>query len=94
MTPGCKFNAKRTDITLVILDMIMPGLDAADTYDGLKAINRQVKVLLSSGYGADQQAPFFLFSLHFHQRRAPAPGIRRCILKRRHGRIVFHETFT
>jgi hypothetical protein len=32
----------------------LPGLGAAETYDRLKAINAQVKVLLSSGYGADQ----------------------------------------
>ena len=50
------YPANKDDITLVILDMIMPGLGAADTYDWLKAINAQVKVLLSSGYGADQQA--------------------------------------
>jgi DNA-binding NtrC family response regulator len=42
-------------IDLVILDMIMPDMGAADTYDKLQAIDPAVKVLLSSGYGADQQ---------------------------------------
>ena len=44
------------DVDLVLLDMIMPGLEAGDTYDKLKAINPAIKVLLSSGYGLDQKA--------------------------------------
>jgi len=46
----------QNSIGLVILDMIMPGLEAGDTYDKLRAINPAVKVLLSSGYGLDQKA--------------------------------------
>jgi len=44
------------DVDLVLLDMIMPGMEAADTYDKLKSINPAIKVLLSSGYGLDQKA--------------------------------------
>jgi CheY-like chemotaxis protein len=44
------------DIDLVLLDMIMPGLEAGDTYDKLKAINPAIKVILSSGYSLDQKA--------------------------------------
>ncbi len=44
------------DVDLVLLDMIMPGIEAGDTYDKLKAINPAIKVLLSSGYGFDQKA--------------------------------------
>jgi two-component system cell cycle sensor histidine kinase/response regulator CckA len=44
------------EVDLVLLDMIMPGLEAGDTYDNLKAINPAIKVLLSSGYGLDQNA--------------------------------------
>jgi DNA-binding NtrC family response regulator len=44
------------DVDLVLLDMIMPGMGAGDTYDELKAINPAIKVLLSSGYGLDQKA--------------------------------------
>ena len=44
------------DVDLVLLDMIMPGLEAGDTYDKLKAVNPAIKVLLSSGYGLDQNA--------------------------------------
>jgi two-component system, cell cycle sensor histidine kinase and response regulator CckA len=42
------------EIDFVILDMIMPDMGAADTFEKLQSINPAVKVLLSSGYGADQ----------------------------------------
>ena len=42
-------------ISLVVLDMIMPGMGAGDTYDELEVIDPSIKVLLSSGYGVDQQ---------------------------------------
>ncbi len=42
-------------ISLVVLDMIMPGMGAGDTYDELQVIDPSIKVLLSSGYGVDQQ---------------------------------------
>ncbi len=44
-------NIERTD--LVILDMIMPDMSGGETYDRLKAMNPDVKVLLSSGYSID-----------------------------------------
>lgn len=44
------------DIDLVILDMIMPGLGGKETFDALRSINPDVKVLLSSGYSLDGQA--------------------------------------
>jgi CheY-like chemotaxis protein len=50
----CKDNPEEID--LVLLDMIMPGLEAGDTYDQLKAINPAIKVILSSGYSLDQKA--------------------------------------
>jgi CheY-like chemotaxis protein len=42
-------------IGLVVMDMIMPGMGAGDTCDQLQAIDPGIKVLLSSGYGVDQQ---------------------------------------
>jgi len=45
----------RDDIGIVILDVIMPGMDGGETYDRLKAINADVKVLLASGYGINRQ---------------------------------------
>jgi len=44
------------DIDLVILDMIMPDMSGGDTFDYLKAINPDIKVLLSSGYSLTGQA--------------------------------------
>ena len=43
-------------VDLVLLDMIMPGMEAGDTFDQLKAINPAIKVILSSGYSLDQKA--------------------------------------
>ncbi len=36
--------------------MIMPGMGGGDTYERLKNLNSNVKVLLSSGYSIDGQA--------------------------------------
>ena len=49
------YRINKDKIGLVVLDMIMPGMGAGDTYDGLQAIDPAIKVLLSSGYGIDQQ---------------------------------------
>jgi CheY-like chemotaxis protein len=47
---------RRDRIDLVILDMIMPSVSGGDTYDRLKAVNPNVKVILSSGYSLNAQA--------------------------------------
>ncbi|MGW8325049.1 MAG: PAS domain-containing hybrid sensor histidine kinase/response regulator, partial [Desulfobacterales bacterium] len=44
------------EISLVIIDMIMPDLNGGETYDELKNINPKIKALLSSGYSIDGQA--------------------------------------
>ena len=49
------YTNNQSQIDLIILDMIMPDMGAADTYDALRSISPEIKVLLSSGYGADQQ---------------------------------------
>ncbi len=50
------YRAKNSQIDLVILDLIMPGLGGGETFDQMKAINPDVKVLLSSGYSINGQA--------------------------------------
>ena len=50
------YEEKREEIDLVILDMIMPGMGGGKTFDRLKAIDRNVKILLSSGYSINGQA--------------------------------------
>lgn len=44
------YSAKKDKIDIVVLDMIMPGMGGGETYDGIKALKLDVKVLLSSGY--------------------------------------------
>ncbi|MBU1398968.1 MAG: response regulator [Proteobacteria bacterium] len=41
---------------LVILDMIMPEMGGAETFDAIKKINPDIKVLLASGYSIDGKA--------------------------------------
>ncbi|MBC8431196.1 MAG: PAS domain S-box protein [Desulfobacterales bacterium] len=50
------YKAYKLKIDLVILDMIMPNMGGSETFDQLKEINPDVKVLLSSGYSIDGQA--------------------------------------
>lgn len=50
------YKEKQDKIDMVILDMIMPEMDGGKTYDILKKINPDIKVLLSSGYSIDGQA--------------------------------------
>lgn len=50
------YKAYKHKIDLVILDMIMPDMGGSETFDQLKGINPDVKVLLSSGYSVDGQA--------------------------------------
>jgi two-component system, cell cycle sensor histidine kinase and response regulator CckA len=50
------FAAEKNHIDLVILDMIMPGMGGKDTYEALKKINPDVKILLSSGYSISGEA--------------------------------------
>ena len=48
-----KYTEKRTDI--VILDMIMPDMSGGEVFDRLKAVNPDVRVVLSSGYSLSGQ---------------------------------------
>jgi len=50
------FKKHKDIIDLVILDMIMPEMSGGETYDALKEINADIKVLLSTGYSMNGQA--------------------------------------
>jgi CheY-like chemotaxis protein len=50
------YQDKKDEIELVILDMIMPGLSGSDTFNRIKEINPEARIVLSSGYSLDGQA--------------------------------------
>jgi DNA-binding NtrC family response regulator len=50
------FEKNQENIDMIILDTIMPEMGGNQTYEKLKEINPGIKVLLSSGYGIDDQA--------------------------------------
>ena len=54
------FKENKDIIDLVILDMIMPNMGGGETYDRMKEINPDVKVLLSSGYSVNGEATSIL----------------------------------
>jgi PAS domain S-box-containing protein len=50
------YKEHKAKIDIVVLDMIMPEMGGGETYDRLKELNPNVKVLLSSGYSIKGQA--------------------------------------
>jgi len=48
------FESRRSEISLILLDMIMPKMDGAETFRRLKEIDPNVKVLLSSGFSYEK----------------------------------------
>lgn len=50
------FRRQGSDIQAVILDMVMPEMSGAETFDRLRRIDPDVRVLLSSGYSRRGQA--------------------------------------
>jgi two-component system, cell cycle sensor histidine kinase and response regulator CckA len=50
------YKQKQTEVDIVMLDMIMPGMGGGETFDRLKEIDPHVKVLLCSGYSVDGKA--------------------------------------
>ncbi|MFC1825633.1 response regulator, partial [Thermodesulfobacteriota bacterium] len=50
------YQQNQGNIDIVILDMIMPEMSGGETYDMLKQMDPDIKVLLSSGYSHDGQA--------------------------------------
>ena len=54
------YSANRDKIDVVVLDMIMPGMGGGETFDSIKALKLDVKVLLSSGYSLMGEASAIL----------------------------------
>ena len=50
------FHEQHDNIDIVVLDMIMPEMSGEETFNELKKINPNIKVLLASGYSANEQA--------------------------------------
>jgi len=50
------YSKEHDRIDLVMLDMIMPDMSGKETFEKLKAMNPDVKILLSSGYSRNGQA--------------------------------------
>lgn len=50
------YKTSRGSIDLVILDLVMPHMGGGEVFDRLKAMNPDVKVLLSSGYSINGEA--------------------------------------
>lgn len=50
------YKENKDKVDMVILDMIMPEMSGGEVYDKIKAINPNVKILLSSGYSLEGQA--------------------------------------
>lgn len=50
------YRKNKDQIDIVVLDMIMPDINGGETYDRLKEINPNIKVILASGYSLDGQA--------------------------------------
>jgi two-component system cell cycle sensor histidine kinase/response regulator CckA len=50
------YKKNRDKIDVVVLDMVMPRMGGGKTYDRMKEVNPDVKVLLSSGFSVDGEA--------------------------------------
>jgi PAS domain S-box-containing protein len=50
------FGEHQSDIRLVVLDMIMPDVNGGEAFDGIRRIDPDARVLLSSGYSVNGQA--------------------------------------
>lgn len=50
------FEAQPSHIDLVVLDIVMPGMGGAETFERLRKLNPQLNVLLASGYSLNGEA--------------------------------------
>jgi len=47
------YRLHKDEVTLVVLDLSLPGINGEDTYRVLRRMNPEVKVVVSSGYADD-----------------------------------------
>ncbi len=47
------FKEQKTDIQVVLMDLIMPGLNGTETVEKLREIDPDVKIIFTSGYGVE-----------------------------------------
>ena len=54
------FRSRRTEIDLVILDMMMPDMDGAEVFASLRRIDPGARIIISTGFPADAKIPAML----------------------------------
>ncbi len=47
------YRLRSREIAAVVLDLVMPGMDGREVFRGLRAINANAKVIMSTGYGSE-----------------------------------------
>lgn len=62
------YKNQNKDIDMVIIDLVMPNMSGQDTFEELKKINQNVKVLLSSGYSLEAKTAEILDQADFIQK--------------------------
>ena len=50
------FNKFKEDVSLIILDLVMPGMNGEEVFIKLKELDPFVKVIISTGYASEEQA--------------------------------------
>jgi two-component system cell cycle sensor histidine kinase/response regulator CckA len=65
------YKEHHTEISLVILDLILPGIDGGQTYIAMKRINKNLKAMFCSGYTSDEIISSLLQEEHLRAVRKP-----------------------
>lgn len=47
------YRQRSNEIAAILLDMVMPGMDGREVFHGLRTINANAKVIISSGYDSE-----------------------------------------
>jgi two-component system cell cycle sensor histidine kinase/response regulator CckA len=65
------YTSRHDEISMVILDLILPGMDGGQTYLAMKRINKNLKAMFCSGYTSDQIISSLLKEEHLLAVRKP-----------------------